>query len=208
LGGASNVVAEREMDFERLREAFPSYPSELDVAKAPVNWAMLAQQFWCAASVLEEEMRAVHDHLHSGVEIEMTEQILKRTTLSRPVLFCMAFAIELAAKAATVQATEGAGIAHDQNLPFGNHKVDELCQAITGLNLSEDERLCLRNATDIIVKGKYPTGKRPRDDEAAYMPPQFGAFMRIAQPIYDKLIGLATAAQQRIAADAPEAARR
>lgn len=43
------------MDISQIREIFQNWPSELDVAKQSGNWAQLAQSFFFAAIVLNEE---------------------------------------------------------------------------------------------------------------------------------------------------------
>jgi hypothetical protein len=196
-----------KFNFSWLRTAFHSWPNELDVAKCETNWAAMAQEFYCAASVLHDEMRAVKNTMHSGESLDMTESVLKRIHTSRPALFCMAFALELAAKAATVRNTRGAGIEHGQRLSFAGHGVDTLCDQMPELDLSESERTCLKQAAEIIVNGKYPTDIKPRDDKSSFIAPSFEDFMSVALSIYEKLMELATAAQPVAPGDAPQAAR-
>lgn len=105
-----------EYELEVVRKVFPDWPSELDVAKCESNWAVMAQNFYCAASVLQSEFDSVHRQMHSGEPLQMAEDIFMKQHISQPALFCMAFALELAAKAATLRKTQGEGIEHAKRL--------------------------------------------------------------------------------------------
>lgn len=95
------------LNLDAIRKVFPDWPSELDVAKCESNWASMAQNFYSAASVLQEEMSVVRQRMHSSEPLQLTEDILMRMNVSQPALFCMAFALELAAKAATIRRCQG-----------------------------------------------------------------------------------------------------
>jgi hypothetical protein len=196
-----------ELDLNAIRKVFPDWPSELDVAKCETNWACLAQEFYCSASVLQQEQDAVHRRMHSPEPLIMTEDILMRSHLLRPAIFCMAFALELAAKAAIVSRCQGKGIEHAKRLPFAGHCLVDLCAQLPELNLSlEDEKL-VAQAEQIVVSGKYPSDIKPRDDKSVANLPQLTIFMERAVPLYLKLMRLSCDAQPAAQGGAPQAAR-
>jgi len=191
-----------EFELEAVRKVFPDWPSELDVAKCETNWASMAQNFYCAASVLQGELGIVRRRMHSGEPLEMTEDILMRTHVSQPALFCMAFALELAAKAATIRKCQGKGIEHAKRLPFAGHCLPELCEQLPELALSADDKELLVQAAQIVVSGKYPSDIKPRDDKPFPDTPQLRFFMEGAVPIYLQLMRLSCDAQPCGAGDA------
>ena len=184
-----------ELELAAVRKVFPDWPSELDVAKCEANWASMAQNFYCAASVLQDELGIVRRRMHSREPIEMTEDILMRTHVSQPALFCMAFALELAAKAATIRKCQGKGIEHAKRLPFAGHCLHELCDQWPELALSADDKKLLVQAEQIVVSGKYPSDIKPRDDKPFPDTPQLRFFMEGAVPIYLQLMSLSCDAQ-------------
>ena len=179
-----------EYELEVVRKVFPDWPSELDVAKCESNWAVMAQNFYCAASVLQSEFDSVHRQMHSGEPLQMAEDIFMKQHISQPALFCMAFALELAAKAATLRKTQGEGIEHAKRLPFAGHCLPELCKQLPELSLSSDDKKLLAHAAKIVVSGKYPSDIKPRNDKAPPSMPQLWLFMEGAVPIYLKLMRL------------------
>lgn len=179
-----------KLDLDAIRKVFPYWPSELDVAKCETNWAFLAQEFFCAASVLQQEKEAVHSRMHSREPLIMTEDVLMRTHLWRPALFCMAFALELAAKAAIIRKCQGKGIVHAKRLPFAGHCLVDLCGQLPELELSTEDEKLIAHAEQIVVSGKYPSDIKPRDDKTIPGPPQLRLFMERAVPIYLKLMSL------------------
>lgn len=179
-----------EYELEVVRKVFPDWPSELDVAKCESNWAVMAQNFYCAASVLQSEFDSVHRQMHSGEPLQMAEDIFMKQHISQPALFCMAFALELAAKAATLRKTQGEGIEHAKRLPFAGHCLPELCEQLPELSLSSDDKKLLAHAAKIVVSGKYPSDIKPRNDKAPPSMPQLWLFMEGAVPIYLKLMRL------------------
>ena len=179
-----------EYELEVVRKVFPDWPSELDVAKCESNWAVMAQNFYCAASVLQSEFDSVHRQMHSGEPLQMAEDIFMKQHISQPALFCMAFALELAAKAATLRKTQGEGIEHAKRLPFAGHCLPELCEQLPELSLSSDDKKLLAHAAKIVVSGKYPSDIKPRNDKVPPSMPQLWLFMEGAVPIYLKLMRL------------------
>ena len=179
-----------EFELEVVRKVFSDWPSELDVAKCESNLAVMAQNFYCAASVLQSEFDSVHRQMHTGEPLQMAEDIFMKQHISQPALFCMAFAMELAAKAATLRKIQGEGIEHAKRLPFAGHCLPELCEQLPELSLSSDDKKLLVHAAKIVVSGKYPSDIKPRNDKAPPSMPQLWLFMEGAVPIYLKLMRL------------------
>ena len=178
------------VDLAAIRRVFPEWPSELDIAKCETNWASMAQNFFCAASVLQDESVTVRERMHSGEPLEMIEYIFKRIHLSQPALFCIAFALELAAKAATIRKIQGKGIEHEQRLPFAGHCLFKLCEQLPELNLSKEEWALIAEAEQMVVNGKYPSDIKPRDDRTVQRTPDLRIFMDSAVPLYLRLVEL------------------
>jgi hypothetical protein len=145
--------------------------------------------------------------MHSGESFEMTEDIFMRTHVSQPALFCMAFALELAAKAATIRRYQGKGIEHAKRLPFAGHCLADLCEQLPELLLSAEDKKLIVLAEQIVVSGKYPSDIKPRDDRPFPDTPHLQFFMGAAVPIYLQLMRLSIDAQPTAPGDAPQAAR-
>lgn len=194
------------IDLNAIRKVFADWPSELDVARCETNWALTAQSFYCAASVLQQEASIVHQRMHFGEPFEVTEGVLIRTQISRPALFCMAFALELAAKAATIRKIQGKGIEHAKRLPFAGHYLCELCEQLPELTITADDKDLLVQAQQLVVSGKYPSDIMPRDDKPFSDLPQLTFFMEWAIPIYRQLMRIACEAPSSDQKCAPQAA--
>jgi len=184
-----------KLNLARLRYIFPRWPSELDVAKCATNWASMAQDFFSAGHVLFEEREEIRALMHSAKNLEMTERILRRMDNDRPAMFCVAFSLELAAKAAKVRGAHPDEFSHATELPFAKHDVVTICKEIPGFDLSASECKLLVVASKVVMDGKYPTGKRPRDDETAFSLPNVDNFLAEADPLYEKLMAHACDAQ-------------
>lgn len=180
-----------KLNLARLRRIFTHWPSELDVAKCEINWASMAQEFCSAGCVLYEEQTTTRNLMHTIKNLELTEHILRRMNNDRPAMFCLAFSLELAAKAARVRAAHFDEFKHASELPFAKHNVVEICSEIGGFGLTEKEHTLLVTASKIVMDGKYPSGKRPRDDETAFTMPNIDLFFSEARPLYERLMAFA-----------------
>jgi hypothetical protein len=125
------------MDISQIREIFQNWPSELDVAKQSGNWAQLAQSFFFAAIVLNEEMKNAHVRMHKNIEQMVSTDLLRRIQVRVPSIFCLAFSLELSIKAALVQQGDGfyqRDMINDEFCPQPNYTNKELSDAVQGPN--------------------------------------------------------------------------
>ena len=175
-----------------IRSVFPDWPSELEVAKVSGNWGMMAQSFYCAANVLASEYRAGQADYHENVGFPIDEEAIKRISTIPAQFFCMAFALELAVKAALVAQGELSALKPGDKLPFGVHDLKELASSVRGIELSPDEFSCLGLAADLISVGKYPVGIRPTQEPShAVHTGDYSQFESFAGPLYMRFIDVA-----------------
>lgn len=173
----------------------PDWPSELDIAKQSARWAMMAQSFYCASVVLNDEREKAHRQMHMETGNQISIDLARREEVGVPAIFCLAFSLELAIKAALIQQGAIAELETGQKLPFSSHSLCELAKTIKGLNLVPIEEECLERAAIIIADGKYPVRKKPcgaKNGLPGY--PNYHNFLCTAEPLYERLMNLATAA--------------
>ena len=175
---------------DQLRNVFPSWPSELDVVNVPGNWAMRAQQFFCAASVLDKASEFAHQEMHGK---ELDEGLFMASQTQLPAQFCLAFSLELAIKSALVAQGKLDAKTNKEALVPGGHKLDELAQKIDGFDISPDEEKTLRWASEAILNGKYPGPKRPSDAKSGVpVSRPFLGLLNEVQPLYTRLMDMST----------------
>lgn len=179
---------------DQIRQRLPNWPSELDIAKQSARWAMMAQSFYCASVVLNDEMEKAHRQMHIEMENQISIDLARREEVGVPALFCLAFSLEMAIKAALIHQGAIVELQTGQKLPFSSHSLSELAKKIKGLNLLPVEEECLERAANIIADGKYPVRKKPCDAKNG-LPgyPNYQNFLRTAEPLYERLMDLATA---------------
>ena len=97
---------DNKTNLEQIRNVFPDWPSELEAAKVPAHWASLAQAFYCAARVLNEEATAAHQEMHKMVGQKIEECNFMRQQTMIPADFCLAFTLELAIKSPVLKVEE------------------------------------------------------------------------------------------------------
>lgn len=175
-------------ELDRIRQIFPDWPSEYDEAKQASSWFTLAQEYYCAAFILEEEINKNDQLLHSKNGIVITDEIAMRMHGHEPAIFCFAFAIELLIKALFVKNVASNTILPNQTLNFANHKISDLVINIKNLILTKEEKDLILKIEEIVVSGKYPTSKKPSDSKTRERLPCFSNFKLIAQPLYKKLM--------------------
>lgn len=176
-----------------LRSMFPNWPDELDIAKSPSNWVMMAQSFYLAAEVLHQEEVSGSVNFHKNVGQPFDPESWKRLQTAPAQFFCMSFALELAVKAALVAQGRLSELGSGDKLPFAVHKLVELACQVDGITLSTIETECLERAADWISNGKYPVGLRP-DQSVSGVPvsSDFVDYARVAAPLYRRFMDVAT----------------
>jgi len=174
---------------ESIRKVFPDWPSEFDRARQPDGWAMLAQDFYCAALIVNTETKKVHDWLHADEGKQITHEIAVRLHGQRAALFCMAFAVELIIKAVYVKQIETKEMKPNCHIKFGNHRITQLAAKMTDISLTDSEKMAIQLAQEIIVNGKYPTSTKPKDTIESMMLPNLRSTIEMLEPIYEKFWG-------------------
>lgn len=181
------------MDFSDVRVVFPSWPSELDVAVTPANWALMAQAFHIAAHILAEEQQEGLRRLHENVGRPVDVDALRRTMVAPAAAFCLAFSLELAIKAARVQQGALRNLKPGGRLPFQSHDLVALAAKVDGLGLSADDIHCLMECSVIVAAGKYPVGVKPDGSVNGVRPQKsFDDLARSADGLYGRLMDLAS----------------
>lgn len=175
--------------FESIRKAFPDWPSEFDRARQPDGWAMLAQDFYCAALIVNTETEKSHDWLHANDGKQITHEIAVRLHGQRAALFCMAFAVELIIKAVYVKKIGAKQMKPNCRINFGSHGITQLAAEMTDISLTDPEKAAIRLAQEIIVNGKYPTSTKPKDTAESMMLPNLRRAIEMLEPIYEKFWG-------------------
>ena len=188
LNRSGATVRDHAEDFRRVRAVFPDWPSELDAAKQVPSWIIRAQEFFFAGLVLDHEAQAAEQALRDG-ETPLSESTHLRMHVRLPALFCMAFSLELAVKAALVRQGDIDALAPGERLPFTSHGLLDLARRVRGLTLTAREEDCLRTAGDVIVSGKYPVPPVPRADRSgARVISDTSEFESDAAAIYGRLV--------------------
>lgn len=178
-------------DLDAIRKIFPDWASEFDVAKQPDNWAMRAQDFYCAALIISEELDETHKFLHEKNGCKITEKIAIRLNGRSAGVFCMAFAIELSIKAVYVKEIAKDSMVPNERITFGNHKLVDLVRdtSLTS-SMSQDELDAISLAEELIAHGKYPAALKPSDSAESMYIPDLRILIDKLKPIYVKFSNL------------------
>jgi len=170
-------------DLKQLRNLFPGWPSELEVAQAWGNWSMMAHSFFCAAVVLDEESTSAGQamYMEAGTHLR-TDQLIRRQTYL-PAVFCLAFSLELAVKGALVKLGKLENIA--------THSICDFAKTIDGFSIDAKTEKVLIWASKVIRNGKYPVPKKQSDTESGIpVTKHFGELLDDVKPVYDRLMAL------------------
>lgn len=179
------------MNVKERREVFPGWPSELDVGRNADNWARLAQEFFCAAIVLNEEFTSVHNRMHSEEQIIMDDHVRSRINTNAPMQYCLGMAIELATKAVLVRDDPEKWIPQGADVKFRRHKTVDFIIEI-GLKLSESQLLSIQALSDFVIEGKYPVGLQPSDAVSAKSWGNYQSYYDDVRGVYYQLMKMAT----------------
>ncbi len=183
------------ISLNRISASLPGWPSQAETVKQPGNWLKLAQAFFYAAVVLNEERQTAHKQMYAHTGEVFSEDhagMFKRLQVKSPAEFCLAFSLELAIKAALL--TQGAldGMTRGQKLPFGNHDLSKLAQNIEGFEMDEDASQTLQWATYVISIGKYQVPIKSSDPKSGLpVVKNLPDRLRDAEPLYKRIISLA-----------------
>jgi hypothetical protein len=177
---------------QSIRRVFPDWPSEFDVARQPQNWASLAQDFFCAALIVKGENRRCHAWLHSDAPKPFTDEIAVGLHGQRAAVFCMAFALELTIKAAYVMTNGRKRMKPNCTIDFGSHRIIQLAEDISEGCLTDADKQAIRLAQEIIVNGKYPTTKKPKDNAESFNLPSLEHAIEAMEPVYRIFMGYVT----------------
>ena len=181
------------MNLAKIRALFPDWPSELDTAKVPSHWAAQAQDFFCAAQVLDEESRLAHQRDHENVGKVVNEPDVMRQQTTTSARFCLAFSLELAIKSALVAQGKLDELTSGDTLPFGNHMLHDLAKQVVDLKITQDEQEILLWASEAVLSGKYPAPKKPNDAKNGVpVMKAFSGLYNQVQPLYRRLVEIAT----------------
>jgi hypothetical protein len=183
------------VDLKAIREVVPGWPSELDTAKQPTEWVRRARTFMNAAVVLHDEQAEAYSQVFQQAAIQTAEREL-RLDIQMPAVFCLCFAVELAVKAALVRQGALNELTSGELMPLANHKLGALAGDVAGLNLTEGEAATLGTAGEIVLRHKYPVGPKPSDSESGVPTTfMFESFLRVLEPLFERLLVLATVAE-------------
>jgi hypothetical protein len=179
------------MEIKEIRKAFPGWPSEFDVAKNPIMWAELAQQYFCAAKVLNSESNKVRFIIHenNGSVLSNSDEC-KLSTLT-PSIFCLSFSIELAIKALYIKQFASHTMKPNVDTDFSHHRISVLAAKLTHIELNKEEIELLKQIEGLVISGKYRVGKSSTDTKTTNVLPNFDDLFDIIEPLYNKLMNLA-----------------
>lgn len=177
------------LTLEKLRKFFPDWPSEYDEAKQAELWALFAQEYYCAAIIINDEITKTRKFLNENKNIQITEDIGIRMHGHAAAIFCLAFSIELLVKAVFIKCVANKSMKPNQKIDFANHKISILIKEINEIVIiDEKEKALIKTIEQIILYGKYPTNKEPSDKKTREKLPDFHNFKLLAEPLYKKLI--------------------
>lgn len=144
----------------------PMKQMALQTARNPDSWAMMAQEYHCAAKVLTKEWSRVHDT--KGISLD--EYNFMCMHVRRPAYFCHAFSIELMLKALLVQQNPDGEIQENgkvfSSLKKANGHNTVLMVEVLGLKPNSEYVHLLKKLEEYVKWGmKYPitfdTGQYP-----------------------------------------------
>lgn len=179
------------LNLDQIRKIFPDWPSEYDSAKQVNIWVTLAQEYYHAALILDDEITKNHKYLHEHEYVQRNDKILIRMGGHNPAIFCFAFALELLIKAVYIKQVAGHTMVPNQSIGFANHKISILVAEIKDIVISKEERELIPIIERIVCSGKYPTNKKPSDRKLRDKLPQFSDFRLLTEPLYNKLMAMA-----------------
>ena len=178
-----------EINLKRIRNVFPDWPSELEAAKVPSHWASIAQAFYCAARVLNEESTSAHQEMHRQVGQKIEESNIIRQQTQTPAEFCLAFSLELLIKSVLVFQGKLKDLSSEEALPFGNHMLHSLAHDIEDFELTTDEDEILLWASKTVLSGKYPVSRKPSaNKDGVRASRSFSDLYNKVHPLYKRLM--------------------
>jgi len=141
-------------------------PKPLEIARHPANWWIYSTQYFTAGQVLLETAvrnRRKWDEECVGRGVtEEHHEIRRRFSLDRPIIFNLAFSVELTVKAILVAQDPVRWVPENGRVRFG-HDVLAVVTENTDLEFSENETKVLKRIGDYVSFGKYPERLKPGD---------------------------------------------
>jgi len=148
-----------------------------------------------AAVVLWEERTQSLDYLEANIGHTADPSRLRGVALDPALRFCLAFAVELALKAALASQASAGEIQSGRRLPFGGHDLADLARRLSGAEFSAEDMSWFTQATAVVKDGKYPVPLHPRQEVRGLAPqPGLEEFAERAPTLFSCLMRLASGA--------------
>ena len=160
--------------------------SEFDSAKQSTLWAAYGQDFYAITKIIDEEFDEAMNWMWNGNGKVAPLKVVERRHGRIAATYCMALALELVIKAAYIQEIGIKEMKPNENAGFTNHKISDLVQKITRVELCDEELKEVKKAEEIIIFGKYPAPKKPSDTKHYWQIPSLKRTIEKLEPIYLK----------------------
>lgn len=141
-------------------------PSPLEIARSPAGWWTRSEEFYTAGEVLLKTRQQYWKKWNEKcVGREVTDEhkeVRRLINLETPIVFNLAFSIELLVKAILVQQNPQKWVPDSGNIKFG-HKIHDLIKENIDIELSDLEEKIAKRIHEYVSYGKYPERSRPGD---------------------------------------------
>lgn len=142
-------------------------PKQHEVAQASQNWMCLSQDFFFAGRCLFEQRKTSAKQFKQsiGTRMEHTDAINSILSgLTRPIIFNLAFSIELAVKGVLVHSDPDKWVPQKGKVRF-SHDIYNLMTNEIGINLGTEETTIAKRIRQIVTWGKYPERTNPSTEK-------------------------------------------
>ena len=141
-------------------------PTPLEIARSPIGWWTRSEEFYTSGEVLLKTRNANWTRWNNecvGKKVSAKDiEIRKLINIETPIVFNLAFSIELIVKAILVKQESTKWIPEHGVVRF-SHDISNLIQENIDIELDEIEEKIAHRLEDYISYGKYPERVRPRD---------------------------------------------
>ncbi len=141
-------------------------PTPLEIARSPVGWWARSEAFYTSGEVLfntrEEYYRKYYNECVGKQKQDKCKDIRKLINIKTPIVFNLAFSIELLVKAILIVKDPNIWIPDKGRIKFG-HNIYKLIVENIKIDMNENEIMVAKRIGDYVSYGKYPERVNPGD---------------------------------------------
>lgn len=141
-------------------------PTPLEIAQSPIGWWTRSEEFFTSGEILLKTRLSNRERWNTecvGHEVKPNDkEIRKLINIETPIVFNLAFSVELIVKAILVKQEPEKWVPEHGKIKFG-HDIFKLIHENIGIELDDDEENIGRRIGDYVSYGKYPERVKPGD---------------------------------------------